>query len=432
MVMGDMKKNRRNGFVMWFDYKKAFDSVPHSWIVKALELAKVPQQLIDDILSLKQFWNTEVTLKTETETLTTEQIEYLTGILQGDSLSLILFELSTNPLSFLLNKNSEGYKIRTSSERTSSLTHLVFVDDLKTFSSSLRDTLQQLDIITTFSKDIGMSFGSDKCAYMYVHNGKRKVRGETIQMNGLELRELEMEESYKYLGQDEDISYQGTLNKERVTKEYYRRVRKIWQSELYSRNKVMAHNTFAVPVLVPTFGILDWTKKEVEDIDIKTRKMLTQGGNFHRNSSVDRLYSPRSEGGRGLSSVADIFISRIVSIAEHLKYQSRHHPFLSEVLQHEQSRLIRLGTELCTATDVDHSDEDPNPKKTSCAVREALKEGHTKAWRDKPQHGYLFRKQQMQAQRGFQCMAERPVYDVSYRRLHLRNPGTGDTDTAID
>ena len=96
-----------------------------------------------------------------------------------------------------------------------------------------------------------------------------------------------------------------------------------------SKNKIIAHNTFAVPVLVPTFGVLDWTKNEIEDIDIKTRKTLTQGGNFHRNSSVDRLYSPRKEGGRGLSCIADIFISRIVSIAEHLREQSGKHKFLT-------------------------------------------------------------------------------------------------------
>ena len=65
-----------------------------------------------------------------------------------------------------------------------------------------------------------MAFGSDKCAYMFIHNGKRKVRGETIKMNGLELQELEIDESYKYLGQDEDISFKGDLNKERVVKEY--------------------------------------------------------------------------------------------------------------------------------------------------------------------------------------------------------------------
>ena len=213
-------------------------------------------------------------------------------------------------------------------------------------------------------------------------------------MNGLELNELEIGESYKYLGQDEDISYKGELNKERVTKEYFRRVRKIWKSELYSRNKVMAHNTFAVPVLVPTFGIIDWTKKEM---DIKTRKTLTQSGNFHRNSSVDRLYSSRKEGGRGLSSVVDIFIARIVSVAEHLREQSTKHKFLKEVLRHETSRIVRMSNEFCTATKVS-IEEDPNPKKVSCGIRDSLKNGHVKAWIEKPQHGYLARKQQSQGE----------------------------------
>ena len=157
----------------------------------------------------------------------------------------------------------------------------------------------------------------------------------------------------------------------------------------------MAHNTFAVPVLVPTFGILDWTKKEIEDIDIKTRKTLTQGGHFHRNSSVDRLYSSRKEGGRGLSCVNDIFIARIVSLAEHLKQQSPSHKFLAEVLRHESDRIIRLGTELCTATNV-NVEEEPEPKKTSGKVRESLKTEHANAWKEKPQHGYLLKKQQQQ------------------------------------
>ena len=75
-------------------------------------------------------------------------------------------------------------------------------------------------------------------------------------MNGLELNELEDEECYKYLGQDEDIGINENINKERVRIEYYRRVKQILNSELYCRNKVTAHNTYALPTLTPTFGIL--------------------------------------------------------------------------------------------------------------------------------------------------------------------------------
>ena len=49
----------------------------------------------------------------------------------------------------------------------------------------------------------------------------------------------------------------------------------IWSSELSVYNKVIARNAFAVPVLIPTICVLDWTIGEIKDIDIKTRKILT-------------------------------------------------------------------------------------------------------------------------------------------------------------
>ena len=77
---------------------------------------------------------------------------------------------------------------------------------------------------------------------------------------------LTEEEQYKYLGQNESVGYHQPLNKERVIKEYKRSVRKIWSSELYGNDKVTAHNTLTVPVITPTIGILEWTKKEICDI----------------------------------------------------------------------------------------------------------------------------------------------------------------------
>ena len=50
--MSVVKKERRNIFTVWLDYKKAFDSVPHEWLLYALQLAKVPAQLIEAIKHL--------------------------------------------------------------------------------------------------------------------------------------------------------------------------------------------------------------------------------------------------------------------------------------------------------------------------------------------------------------------------------------------
>ena len=80
-------------------------------------------------------------------------------------------------------------------------------------------------------------------------------------------------------------------------------MRKVWSGELSAYNKHLAHNTFAIPVLTPTFGILDCTIREIENFNITTRKILNMTGNFNRNSDIDRLYLPRRNGGRGLKNV---------------------------------------------------------------------------------------------------------------------------------
>ena len=49
IVYEEVTKNRRNLTTAWLDYQKAFDSVPHGWIIGSLQLAKIPNKIIDVI-----------------------------------------------------------------------------------------------------------------------------------------------------------------------------------------------------------------------------------------------------------------------------------------------------------------------------------------------------------------------------------------------
>ena len=80
-------------------------------------------------------WKTRLTLHGETISVETEELEYLKGILQGDTLSLILFILAVNPLSYLLAKE-DGFAL-TVEEQTRIITHLFFVDDLKLYAKNV-------------------------------------------------------------------------------------------------------------------------------------------------------------------------------------------------------------------------------------------------------------------------------------------------------
>ena len=316
--------------------------MPHSWIIESLELDKVPPAIIKAIEQLMYKWKTQARLNGETSNIETDFISYLRGILQGDTLSLILFVLSVNPLPFLL-RNHEGYKIK--NIKKNNITNLFFVDDLKLYAQNIEKMKKILEIVTTFSQDVGMSFGISKCAYQCIERGKQKLQNQPLEVNSLIMQEIEEGDQYKYLGMDESVGIIGPLNKQRVVKEYKARVKKIWNSELNATNKAIAHNAFAVPIITPTIGILNWTKKEICDLDVTTRKIVTMAGAFHAASDIDRLYIQRSKGGRGLRSIEDMYEIRTVGMMQHLEKAAEKHSLLKLVKEHEEKSICRLGKE---------------------------------------------------------------------------------------
>ena len=96
---------------------------------------------------------------------------------------------------------------------------------------------------------MGMGFGLEKCAKANFKRGKLASTGNIVINDDTEVQGLDQEEVYKYLGVDESDGIQHSKMKEKIRKEYNRRVRLILRTELYGRSKVEAINSLAVPVL---------------------------------------------------------------------------------------------------------------------------------------------------------------------------------------
>jgi len=107
--------------------------------------------------------------------------------------------------------------------------------------------------------------------------------------------------------------------KEKLRKEYFRRVRLILRSELNGKNKIEAINSLAIPTVQYSFGIIDWKYSELKTLDSKTRKTLTMHGILHPKSDVDRLYIARKEGGRGLIEIENAYKVAIVRLNHYLE-----------------------------------------------------------------------------------------------------------------
>ena len=117
------------------------------------------------------------------------------GIFQGDTLNPLLFCITLTPLSLLLDY-LDGYNTKVAGR----LNHLLYMDDLKLYAGSDMHLETLLRAVHMFSADVGLTFGLDKCAKLSVVRGKLKPSGDAVLPAGVNIRELLVGETYKYLG----------------------------------------------------------------------------------------------------------------------------------------------------------------------------------------------------------------------------------------
>lgn len=291
------KLRKRNLSMAWIDYQKAFDSVPHTWLLSILEIYRIHPTIRNLLKHLMGSWRTSLSVRGETNSYITKEIPIRRGIFQGDSLSPLWFCMALNPLSAMLNRCKYGYTL----DGETQVTHLFYMDDLKLYAKGKQQLQKSLELVGLFSNTIHMKLGLDKCATIHVQRGKMVAAEDMVLMDGTELRNLEPEQAYRYLGILQGLEIKQHENKQAAEKELLRRTHTILNTYLHAKNKINAINTWAIPTIAYTFGTITWSKTDLERMDRKIRTAFTRSRMLHPNSAIERLYLSREEGGRGLS-----------------------------------------------------------------------------------------------------------------------------------
>lgn len=314
-VMEDCRRRQRDLAMVWVDYRKAYDMVPHEWIEKCLDLCGVAKNVSDVLLSSMNRWR--VQLNSGNRML--GEVRIRRGIFQGDSLSPLLFVMCLVPLTFVLRKMVVGYRFGKDNVKVN---HLFFMDDLKLYARRDKEVESLLHTVRVCSADFGMEFGVAKCAQVIVKRGK-VVLSDGIELpDGQVIRGLDAGDSYRYLGFAECFGICQAEAKNAVLKEYKYRVRRVLKSSLNGRNCIQAINTWAVSLFRYSGGIVKWGINELKSVDVQTRKLLCMHGALHPRADVDRLYVPRRMGGRGLMSIADVVSCEVSSLCRYVESSS--------------------------------------------------------------------------------------------------------------
>ena len=259
-TLDESKKRRKNLAMAWFDYKKAYDMVPQSWIMHCLKMYKISHGVINFIEQTMKTWRVELTAGGRSIAETKIQ----KGIFQGDALSPLLFIISIMPLNHVLRKFTTGYKLSRSQEK---INHLMYMDDIKSFAKNEKELETLIHTVRIYCQDIGMEFGIEKCAMPVMKSGKRHMTDGIELPNHDKIRMLEENETYKYLRILEADTIKQVQMKDTIRKEYLRRRRKLPETKLFSRNLIKGINTWAVPLVRYSGPFLKWTRDEHESND---------------------------------------------------------------------------------------------------------------------------------------------------------------------
>ena len=191
--------------------------VPHSWIIECLDLFGVAENIKSLLVNSMEKW--KVMLCSGNSEL--GEVEIKRGIFQEDSLSPLVFVLALIPFSLILRKAKAAYQF---SERKEKINHLLYTDDLKSYSRSEKGLDSLVQTVRVFSEDIEMEFGIEKCAMLLMEKGKT-VKSVGVELpDGKVIKSLEEGESYKYLGIVEADKFLEEKMKLKVLKEYKRRL----------------------------------------------------------------------------------------------------------------------------------------------------------------------------------------------------------------
>lgn len=283
----------------WVDYSKAFDSIPHTYINYVLSNLKVHRTIRNAIASMIKMWCVRYEVRNNGIVDRSAPLIVKRGVLQGDSLSPLLFCLAELPISHALNQ------MQKCDLNTFKINHLYYMDDLKVYATSEEKLNKLLEKVEEVSSAVGLKMNSKKCA---------KVSNErhTVGRDKLGISYLSPKESYKYLGIEQSQELDVTKCWEKIREKTLSKMNIICGSHLTARQIIRGFNSTIVPMvgyffeklIFPT-GKYNTIKNRAAELDNEIRKVLVKNKLRGKVLNVSRLYLDPRNGGLGLRSLTD-------------------------------------------------------------------------------------------------------------------------------
>ena len=104
LILKHCKKHQHYLSIAWIDYKKAYDMVPHGWMIEAMKMVGITDNIVNFFENNKETWRTELTACIES----LGEVDIRKWAFQGNSFSPLLFVVVLITSSIILNETNLG------------------------------------------------------------------------------------------------------------------------------------------------------------------------------------------------------------------------------------------------------------------------------------------------------------------------------------
>ena len=174
-------------------------------------------------------------------------------------------------------------------------------------------------VIVQANHDTGACYGISKCVEIVFKRGKM-ARGEELEILEERIKAIDPDENevYKFLGIEQADGIKTKKDFELVQGEVNKRVKILTSTELNNVNLVRAINTKLIPVAAYPMNVCKFTDGELKELDQVIKRELRSKNMLGKQSSNDRLYLIREDGGKGIKSLRDIYKETRLRVACYL------------------------------------------------------------------------------------------------------------------
>ncbi|VDK49356.1 unnamed protein product [Cylicostephanus goldi] len=339
-IVRHAKKSKKELHMLWVDMTKAYDSISHQALLWCLRQWQLSPSIVNLLEKLIKCQKVRYFGKVANQQVSSKPLSVRNGLMQGDSLSPLLFVMVIAPVSYWIRNNIHPYEARTAPNTQSMrndrlrLSHIFYMDDLKVYANCWEQLLKAKQGIEKVAAELGLAMNAAKCAIKSMNHLNRwmetaeephNVESSTDQSLRDEHRSpmhlpqeigqipvLGATGHYKYLGIEQNALADVHDLWQRTETAALETAREILASKLTIGEKIIGINTRVMPKIRYATSCIIFgkgkylsMKKRAREFDLKMRQIMVETRLRFQYSCVARLYVRKELGGFGIKTAEE-------------------------------------------------------------------------------------------------------------------------------